>query len=303
MSFDTPILFLVFNRPDTTAKVFEKIREIKPARLFVAADGPRPGKEGEAAKCGEVRKLILDGIDWTCDVKTLFRDSNMGCGRAVSEASKWFFNSAGEGIVLEDDTLPDSSFFKYCKDLLAYYRNDESIKMIGGCNFQKGKIRGDGSYYFSDYIHGWGYASWQRAWKNYDFKLDQFTEESFELLLEKKIPDNIEREYWKKIYRDILDKKYDTWDFQFLFSMWQENAKSIIPNKNLVTNIGFGNNATHTAHSNDPAANIPLSSLHKIVHPSSSKVNSLADRYFFSVFMKPKSKWERRLKRILSWRL
>ena len=136
MSFDTPILFLVFNRPDTTAQVFQRIRELHPAKLFIAADGPREGKEGEKETCEDVRRLILDGIDWVCDVKTLFRFHNLGCGNAVSSAITWFFDNVEEGIILEDDTLPDPSFFPFCKTLLEKYRNDEKVKIISGNNFQ-----------------------------------------------------------------------------------------------------------------------------------------------------------------------
>ena len=168
MAFDVPILFIVFNRPDTTAIVFQKIREIKPRKLFLAADGPRPSREGEKERCDAVRKIITEGVDWDCDVQLKFSDINLGCGRAESSAMLWFFESVGEGIVIEDDTLPDTSFFYFCKELLAYYRNDETVRMIGGNNFQGGKKRGDGSYYFSKLTHSWGYASWWRAWKDYD---------------------------------------------------------------------------------------------------------------------------------------
>src|SRR5262245_29106398 len=118
MAFDIPILFLVFNRPETTVRVFQRIREMQPAKLFVAADGPRNGREEEQEKCKEVRKLILDGVDWPCDIKTLFRDHNLGCGNAVSSAITWFFENVEEGIILEDDTLPDPTFFGFCKTLL-----------------------------------------------------------------------------------------------------------------------------------------------------------------------------------------
>src|SRR6187402_3370357 len=156
MSFDVPILFLVFNRPETTVRVFEKIREIKPQRLFVAADGPREGKEGEKEKCQAVRDLILKNIDWPCEVKTLLRDQNLGCGKAVSSGITWFFEQVDEGIILEDDTLPAISFYNFCKLLLNKYRNEQKIKMISGINFQDGIRRGDASYYFTRLCHIWG---------------------------------------------------------------------------------------------------------------------------------------------------
>ena len=137
---NTPILFLVFNRPDTTQRVFAQIRKIQPKQLFIAADGARKGKEGEQERVAQVRKLILEGIDWDCEVKTLFRDENLGCGKAVSEGITWFFKNVEQGIILEDDTLPDLSFFPFCEELLERYKDDERVAMISGyCKFGKYK--------------------------------------------------------------------------------------------------------------------------------------------------------------------
>ena len=301
MAFDVPILFIVFNRPDTTAIVFQKIREIKPRKLFLAADGPRPSREGEKERCDAVRKIITEGVDWDCDVQLKFSDINLGCGRAESSAMLWFFESVGEGIVIEDDTLPDTSFFYFCKELLAYYRNDETVRMIGGNNFQGGKKRGDGSYYFSNLTHSWGYASWWRAWKDYDFQLKTFDDFKIKQIIEKKFSKADERRYWLKIYYNMLAGVYDTWDFQFLFKMWEKDAVCIIPNENLVTNIGFGNNATHTTDKNDPAANRPLGHINKIIHPVKKVVSQEGDRHFFKKILLQDNKWEKRLKKIFSF--
>jgi len=298
--FDVPILFIVFNRPDTTAIVFQKIREMRPAKLFVAADGPRTSREGEKERCDAVRKLILSSIDWECDVQTKFSEVNLGCGKAESSAMLWFFETVGEGIVIEDDTLPDTTFFYYCKEMLSFYRNDESIRMIGGNNFQNGKKRGNGSYYFSNITHSWGYASWMRAWNDYDFPLVTFNEVKIKQLIERKFSKADERHYWMKIYHDMLAGIYDTWDFQFLFKMWENDAMCIIPNENLVTNIGFGNNATHTTSTEDPASNRPLRSITKIIHSNKKEPSLEADRYFFKKILLQDNKWERRFKRVLS---
>ncbi len=298
--FDIPILFIVFNRPDTTAIVFQRIREIRPVKLFVAADGPRPTKEGETERCQVVRKIITKGIDWDCDVQFKFSDVNLGCGKAESSAMLWFFEIVGEGIVIEDDTLPDTSFFSYCKEMLAYYRNDESISMIGGNNFQNGKKRGDGSYYFSNMTHSWGYASWWRAWKDYDYSLATFDELKIKQIIERKFYKVDERHYWMKVYHNMLVGVYDTWDFQFLFKMWEKDTMCIIPNENLVTNIGFGNNATHTINADDPLANNSLGSINKIIHPLSKEISFEADRFFFKNYMKPVTKWRRRFRRVIN---
>ena len=153
----SPVLFLVFNRPETTRQVFEAIRTAKPPRLYIAADGPRLEREGERASCEEVRKIALE-VDWECDVNTLFRVENLGCKRGPSEGISWFFEHEDEGIILEDDCLPDQSFFSFCEELLERYRNDTRIMAISGNNFQHGRKRTEYSYYFSRYFHGWGWT-------------------------------------------------------------------------------------------------------------------------------------------------
>jgi len=169
----TPVLFLVYKRPDTTRQVFEAIRQAKPPRLYVAADGPKKNVPGEAEKVKQVREIISNGVDWDCEVKTLFRDENLGCKYGPVEGINWFFKNEEEGIILEDDTLPSQSFFWFCQELLERYKDDTRIMVISGDNFQNGITRGTCSYYFSRYNHIWGWASWRRAWKYYsvDMKL------------------------------------------------------------------------------------------------------------------------------------
>ncbi|MCS7029805.1 MAG: nucleotide-diphospho-sugar transferase, partial [Bacteroidia bacterium] len=193
----TAVLFLVFKRLDTTKKVFEVIRKAKPPRLYIAADGPRDWVEGEAEKVKMVREYLMNNIDWDCEVKTLFRDKNLGCGRAVSEAITWFFEHEEMGIILEDDTVPSLSFFWFCEELLKKYKDDKRIGMISGNNFQDGIKRGDGDYYFSIYNHIWGWATWRDRWEGYDFELDSFKDDKFieELFVNKKAI-----KYWKNIF-------------------------------------------------------------------------------------------------------
>ena len=165
-SFKTAVLFLVFNRPDTTLKIFNAIRDLKPSRLYLASDGPRKNIDGEKEKVDIVRKIVT-AVDWDCDVKTLFREKNLGCGVGVSEAITWFFQNEKEGIILEDDDLPHPDFFIFCESMLDRYRNNHEILTISGNNFQNGNIRGEASYYFSKYFHSWGWASWRRSWEIY----------------------------------------------------------------------------------------------------------------------------------------
>src|SRR5258708_3549575 len=176
-SFNTPILFLIFNRPFPTRRVFAEIRKARPAKLFVAADGPRPDKPEDLETCRETREIIKD-IDWPCEVQTLFRDKNLGCGVAVSGAITWFFQNVEQGIILEDDCLPDPSFFPFCTELLERYKDDERILLISG-NFlqQKNKkFMVKASYYGTLIPHLWGWASWRRAWAKYDFNLTKWPE-------------------------------------------------------------------------------------------------------------------------------
>ena len=169
--FDVPILFLVFNRPETTHQVFEAIKKQRPKYLFVAADGARTDKEGEAAKCEEVRKLILENINWACEVKTLFRNENLGCGLAVSQAITWFFEQVEEGIILEDDCLPSGSFFSFCSVLLERYRNDEKVFMIGGFSLLPENTKSKYDYFFNTFGGIWGWATWKRSWSLYEYKI------------------------------------------------------------------------------------------------------------------------------------
>ncbi|TVZ25583.1 FkbM family methyltransferase [Gillisia sp. Hel_I_86] len=244
--FNTPILFIIFNRPDITSRVFKEIKKQKPKFLFVAADGPRPGVEYDIDKCRKARELVLNGIDWDCEVKTLFRKENLGCGKGVSSAIDWFFENVEQGIILEDDCLPHPSFFMYCETLLNKYKHNENIYAISGDNFQNGIRRGDASYYFSHYVYVWGWASWRRAWKHYDFDLGELEELKSNKLFEKIDKRKNFKEYWLKLFEKVKQKEIDTWDYQWLFTIWKNNGLTVVPNTNLISNIGFSKEATHT---------------------------------------------------------
>lgn len=273
------VLLLVFNRPDTTARVFEAIRRARPALLYVAADGPRPGREGEAERCEEVRRLVTQ-VDWPCQVKTLFRNLNLGCKSAVSGAITWFFEREEEGIILEDDCLPSEDFFRFCSELLPYYRAEPRVMHISGDNFQDGIIRGDGSYYFSRYPHIWGWASWRRAWKHYDVSLTSWPEARRCKWLKGLKLDGAERRYWTRSFNRVYAGAIDTWDYQWLYACWRERGVGILPNVNLVTNIGESPNATHTKVAS-PGIGIPRGNLSRVVHPVGFHTDGRADRYTF----------------------
>ena len=249
MAFDVPILLLVFNRPETTKRVVERIREIKPSKLFVAADGYRSGREGEKEKCEEVRNLVVNSIDWPCEVKTLFRNNNLGCGPAVSEGITWFFEHVEEGIILEDDILPSYSFFGFAQELLKLYRNDGSVWHIGGNSYNPYKMKAD--HYFSAYPHIWGWATWRRAWNNYRYQLDDIDHEIFFANVRQLFLTNSEKKFWTDFYCDYFKiSNKTTWDYQWTCRMWYNKGLAILPKVNLITNIGFVEGATHTIDKN-----------------------------------------------------
>ena len=276
----TAVLFLVFNRPDTTARVFEAIRQAKPPRLYVASDGPREGREGEVDRVSHVRS-IATAVDWPCEVKTLFRATNLGCKYAVSVAITWFFEQEERGIILEDDCLPHPDFFSFCETLLKRYDDDGRVSVITGTNFQNGIQRGDGSYYFSRYNHVWGWASWRRAWQYYDRDLSFWPEWRRSESLLTDFPDSVERRYWEKIFDRMHAQQIDTWDYQWTASVWYHGGLTATPNVNLVSNIGFGEDSTHTKSADSPLAGMETSAIGNLTHPSIVACDQVADRYVF----------------------
>lgn len=276
----TAVLFLVFNRPETTKQVFEAIRQAKPPRLYVAADGAREGKLGEAERVELVRRIATE-VDWPCKVKTLFRDKNLGCKQAVSSGIDWFFDNEEQGIILEDDCLPHPDFFTFCETLLNRYASDERVWVITGDNFQDGQKRGDGSYYFSRYNHVWGWASWRRAWTKRDMSIRFWPQWKVSPEWKACVPDKIERKYWSNIFDLMYRNKFDTWDYPWTASVWYGNGLTATPHVNLVTNIGFGPDSSHTTSSDSPLARISTYAIGELIHPDFITQNQTADRYVF----------------------
>ncbi len=242
---NTAVLFLVFNRLDTTKQVFEAIRRAKPPRLYIAADGAREKKDSEAKKVKAVRDFILNNIDWECEVKTLFRESNVGCGPNVKSSIDWFFEHEDMGIILEDDVCPVQSFFWYCEELLIKYQSDDRIGMISGTNHTDYKPVKD-SYIFSKYKGCWGWATWKRAWKNMDFEMDWLNSPSKEIIIKNMGFGKDSVTHWNNAIKSIQNKSVSSWDWQWYFSLASQGQLCIFPKVNLVSNIGFGEDATHT---------------------------------------------------------
>lgn len=262
----SPVLFVIFNRPDTTARVFEQIKIARPSRLYIAADAPRPGVATDV-ELSEQARTIVNHIDWECEVKTLFRTENVGCKEGVSSAVTWFFSFEEEGIILEDDCLPSNSFFKFCDELLERYRLDTRVRHITGCNLQLGKRWGDGTYYFSNMTHVWGWASWKRVWKDYDRYLTRYDAAEVKDQFRNIFEDDLIAECWANTFKEVKAGKINAWGYQLDFANYFNNGLTIIPNQNLISNIGFRADATHTLDLASVYANIPVHEIDEIVHP------------------------------------
>lgn len=253
----TPVAFLVFKRPDTTEKVYEVIRQAKPPKLLVVADGPRPDKPGEAEKCAAVR-AIIDRVDWDCEVLTNYADMNLGCKQRVASGLDWVFDTVEEAIILEDDCVPHITFFRFCEELLERYRHDERIMSISGLSVPKEIRRTDDSYHFSRYNRIWGWATWRRAWQFYDVEMRLWPEFRDKNFLNDILKDFQAVNYWMNVFQNCYEGQINTWDYQWKFACWVQNGLSIIPSVNFVRNIGFGDDATHTTHTKGPEAYLPL---------------------------------------------
>ena len=283
---NTAVLFLVFNRLETTRQVFEAIRQAKPPRLYIAADGPRENRADEIKKVKAVRDYVMAYIDWDCEVKTLFRDTNLGCKHAVSEAITWFFEQEEQGIILEDDCLPSQSFFWYCEDLLQKYKNEDSVYLISGYGRGSEPFIKNADYGFCKYALIWGWASWAKVWEKYDPEMSDWPK------LSKNIIHNVSKRsvakrYWTEAFSLTYKHEIDTWDYQLHYLLVKNGGKSVVPRLNLISNIGFGTDATHTFDINSENANrrtydfsFPIKS--EPDRDSKFSIDDFYDRYEFS---------------------
>ncbi len=296
----TPILVLIFNRPDKAKGLFDIIRRQKPMKLYVAADGPRKDRHNEEDLCLQAR-AVFNNIDWPCEVKTFFRDENAGCGRAVREGITGFFRNEECERILEDDCHPHDDFFPFCQEMLAKYRHDNRVKIISGTNFQQGIRWGSNSYYFSHLFHVWGWATWRRSWNEYCYNMDDH-DDSLLKEFKKRFPNSRLRQYWEYIFRMMKTEPVDTWDYQLFFSIVKNNGLTIIPNTNLVSNIGFGDDATHTQQDDPRWSEQATHPLGSIKHPTSVRCNNLADTYYYyNNELNRKPRIFHRIRRAMHW--
>ncbi|MFB2768850.1 glycosyltransferase family 2 protein [Pelatocladus sp. BLCC-F211] len=285
----TPVAFIIFKRPHTTERVFEAIRQAKPAKLFVIADGPRKNRADEPEKC-EATRAIINRVDWECEVFKNYSDTNLGCAERLPSGLDWVFNQVEEAIILEDDCLPHPTFFQFCEALLERYRYDQRIGTIIGQNVQLGRRRTDYSYYFSIYNRCWGWATWRRAWQNFDFDMKLWPEIKESQFLDDILIDSKSVKFWQQIFQDTYDRRINTvWDYQWTFNCWLENQLSIVPNQNLISNIGFGENATHTKHTKgsfvNTYANMPTETISfPLKHPPYIIRDLKSDRFMQKTF-------------------
>lgn len=263
-----PVVFCIFKRPNTTEKVFEVIRLAKPSKLLVIADGPRIEKSDEVQNCADAR-AIINRVDWDCEILTNYSDINLGCKVRMSSGLDWVFSQVEEAIILEDDCIPHPTFFRFCTELLEYYRDDTRIMTISGDNSMSGCQPIKDSYYFSYYPRIWGWATWRRAWAKYDVQTKHWPEVRDSHRLSDILTDKQAVEFWEKIFQGSYEGCYQSWAYQWTFTSFVQNALSIIPHVNLVSNIGFGRDGTNTFDNDNPRANVPVQAMQfPLQHPA-----------------------------------
>lgn len=276
---NTPVAYVIFNRPRHTRASFETIRAQRPPKLFIIADGPRHGRLLDIERCKQVREIV-ENIDWPCEVHRNYASENLGCKLRVSSGLDWVFEQVDAAIVLEDDCLPNNDFFNFCEDALIRYADELKVWVVTGNNFQKGLKRGDASYYFSKYNHCWGWATWKRAWKHYRVDMPFWPEWKNKAEWLSFMPDPIERKSWAEIFDRVKRGEIDTWDYQWTACVWYHGGLTVTPNVNLVSNIGFGPDATHTLTDSEQAG-LPTYPLGPLIHPKEIKQDLKADRFVF----------------------
>jgi hypothetical protein len=249
MPMNTPIALIIFNRPDKTKKVLEVIRQVKPLKLLVVADGPRQDHPSDVGRC-KAALAVIDSVDWNCELLKNYSNVNLGCAKRVSSGLDWVFSQVEEAIILEDDCIPQLCFFQFCQELLERYQDDKRIMTIAGLNVQLGRRRTQYDYYFSRYNHCWGWATWKRAWQHFDYDMTLWTQVRDSGFIEDILQDPHHAKSWAHTFQLVYENRLDSWAFRWTFACWMQTGLSILPTVNLVSNIGFGQEATHTKEKN-----------------------------------------------------
>lgn len=291
----TPVAFIIFNRPDTTKHVFAEIARAKPRKLFVIADGPRRDHPEDSGKCAAAREIV-ERVDWECEVLKNYSNANLGCGYRPATGISWVFEQEEEAVILEDDCVPHSTFFPFCEELLEKYRHDERVMQISGFNSLSGRRSMPYSYSFYRNFACWGWATWRRAWRYHDMEMKLWPELRNTNWLQDVVGDLRATEHWKQIFDAAHSNSatIDYWDYQFLFACWAQSGLAISPATNLVANIGFRADATHTKSANASCGNISSAEMRfPLTHPPYMVRDRGADQFHLEQVLEqmPEKRW------------
>lgn len=275
--YDIPILYIIFNRLDTVKQTFSKIQQLKPKTLFIAADGPRVSRPGEDVKCKQVRDYVMSQINWDCDVHTLFREENLGCGVNISKSISWFFENVEMGIIMEDDILVTNSFFTFMQNLLEYYKDNPKIMHIAGYNpLITSECKND-SYFFLHQMHCWGWGTWRRAWKHFNYILTDTHDFCNSRSFKRQVREINARGQLECLFDMMEHPGGDIWDAQWEFAIYKNKGICITPCKNLITNVGAGPDSTHSM-SQDMLNEKRFELEGDIVHPKKIRIHKKYNR-------------------------
>ncbi len=294
---DTAIAFVIFNRPQATQSSFERIRRARPKKLFVIGDAARADRDGEAELVQQTRNVVAS-VDWPCDLRLIYADQNMGCARRISSGITAAFEEVDRLIILEDDCVAEPSFFGYCDRLLERFQNDRRVMAISGTSYQQGISRTASSYYFSKYPHCWGWATWKRAWQHFRLEIPSWPTFRDQGHLSAVCSSEIEQSYWTKVFDRAHRGELDSWAIPWTYCCWAQNGLATIPAVNLVSNIGFGEDATHTNQTGSPIANMATEPLGEIEHPELMVRHLEADRFTDDLMFSRPTRNNRLIKRI-----
>lgn len=292
MSFSVPVVLVIFKREDSTLKVLDQIRKVRPRTLFLIGDGPRADRDGEAEEVAALREKAAAAVDWECDLITDFSDKNMGLKDRITTGMDAVFEKVDRAIVLEDDCLPEDSFFPFCEEMLTRYEDDLRVMAVSGNNFLFGQMAVPHSYYFSRIFHCWGWATWRRAWQRHQPGMPKWPDLEKDGWLDEMIGDWAERKHWTAHFNATLSGQISSWAYEFTYSMWRNSGMSINPSVNLVTNIGLDAHATNTTvatiFDNVPSQPIAF----PLKHPETVMRNFSADSYYAHLAFQPKRFYE-----------
>lgn len=284
----TPIVFIIFRRPAETERVFETIRQAKPSKLFIIADGPRKGKPGEEENCQLARKVI-DSVDWPCDVIKNYSDTNLGCAKRVSTGLDWVFKQVDRAIILEDDCVPDPSLFPFFDELLEKYKDENQIFSITGHNHLGEWQSKSQSYFFSNYFDCWGWATWRRVWQNFDPDMKLWADPVSKEKVKAVIGDTRQFRNRERVLEAAYQGKIDSWAYPFFFTSLLHSGLTITPSVNLIENIGFGADASNTNNARDHRSKLKRNNLNfPLKHPQFIDVDREYDyQRYKKVWQKP----------------